>query len=228
MTEQVDTTTETAGPHRRHQRQRRGRRARSRACSSRRVATTSRSASPCSPAAAPACATSCSSTSAPSTATWSPTSTASSVVVDRMSVPYLNGADDRLRRHDREAGLHDRQPQRRPAPAPAATPSTEPPGPARSQGSEDPRRLTARGPSAVRSLRGGSRTPRVRAAISPGAGAAPRRAGRPPRRPRCEAWAGRAGSPRSGCSATVWIASRRTAPAARASEVIRAVVEGSS
>ena len=34
------------------------------------------------------------------------------VVVDRMSVPYLNGADDRLRRHHREAGLHDRQPQR--------------------------------------------------------------------------------------------------------------------
>ena len=34
------------------------------------------------------------------------------VVVDRMSVPYLNGADDRLRRHHREAGLHDRQPER--------------------------------------------------------------------------------------------------------------------
>ena len=34
------------------------------------------------------------------------------VVVDRMSVPYLDRRDDRLRRHDREAGLHDRQPQR--------------------------------------------------------------------------------------------------------------------
>ena len=29
-----------------------------------------------------------------------------------MSVPYLNGADDRLRRHHREAGLHHRQPER--------------------------------------------------------------------------------------------------------------------
>ena len=34
------------------------------------------------------------------------------VVVDRMSLPYLHGRHDRLRRHDREAGLHDRQPER--------------------------------------------------------------------------------------------------------------------
>ncbi len=34
------------------------------------------------------------------------------VVVDRMSVPYLMRRDDRLRRHHRAAGLHDRQPQR--------------------------------------------------------------------------------------------------------------------
>ena len=30
------------------------------------------------------------------------------VVTDRMSAPYLSGADDRLRRHDREAGVHHR------------------------------------------------------------------------------------------------------------------------
>ena len=35
------------------------------------------------------------------------------VVVDRMSVPVPRRRDDRLRRHDREAGLHDRQPERR-------------------------------------------------------------------------------------------------------------------
>ena len=35
------------------------------------------------------------------------------VGVDRMSAPYLQGAVDRLRRHHREAGLHDRQPERR-------------------------------------------------------------------------------------------------------------------
>ena len=34
------------------------------------------------------------------------------LVVDRMSLPYLGGATHRLRRHDREAGLHDRQPER--------------------------------------------------------------------------------------------------------------------
>ena len=34
------------------------------------------------------------------------------VVTDRMSAPYLGGASDRLRRHHREAGLHDRQPER--------------------------------------------------------------------------------------------------------------------
>ena len=35
-----------------------------------------------------------------------------SVVVDRMSVPYLNGAEIDFVDIDREAGLHDRQPQR--------------------------------------------------------------------------------------------------------------------
>ena len=34
------------------------------------------------------------------------------VVVDRMSAPYLGRRHHRLRRHDREAGLHDRQPER--------------------------------------------------------------------------------------------------------------------
>ena len=34
------------------------------------------------------------------------------VVVDRMSVPYLNGAMIDFVRLDREAGLHDRQPER--------------------------------------------------------------------------------------------------------------------
>ena len=57
------------------------------------------------------------------------------VVADRMCVPYLAGRDDRLRRLDREAGLHDRQPERRFDPAPAATPSAkprdDPPGSAR-------------------------------------------------------------------------------------------------
>ena len=48
-----------------------------------------------------------------------------SLAVDRMSAPYVEGAVDRLRRHHREAGLHDRQPERHAAPAPAATPSTE-------------------------------------------------------------------------------------------------------
>ena len=46
------------------------------AFSTRRVATTWRCASPCSPVAAPACATSSSSTSASSTVTSSPTGTA--------------------------------------------------------------------------------------------------------------------------------------------------------
>ena len=35
------------------------------------------------------------------------------VVVDRMSAPVPQRRVDRLRRHHREAGLHDRQPQRR-------------------------------------------------------------------------------------------------------------------
>ncbi len=35
------------------------------------------------------------------------------VVVDRMSAPVPRRRDDRLRRHHREAGLHDRQPERR-------------------------------------------------------------------------------------------------------------------
>ena len=34
------------------------------------------------------------------------------VVTDRMSAPVPDGRDHRLRRHDREAGLHDRQPER--------------------------------------------------------------------------------------------------------------------
>ena len=34
------------------------------------------------------------------------------VVVDRMRLAVPRGRDDRLRRHHREAGLHDRQPQR--------------------------------------------------------------------------------------------------------------------
>ncbi len=34
------------------------------------------------------------------------------LTVDRMSAPYVQGATHRLRRHHREAGLHDRQPQR--------------------------------------------------------------------------------------------------------------------
>jgi iron-sulfur cluster assembly accessory protein len=34
------------------------------------------------------------------------------VVTDKMSAPLPDGRDDRLRRHDREAGLHDRQPER--------------------------------------------------------------------------------------------------------------------
>ena len=34
------------------------------------------------------------------------------VVTDKMSAPYLSGATHRLRGHDREAGLHDRQPER--------------------------------------------------------------------------------------------------------------------
>ena len=42
----------------------------------------------------------------------SATSSGVEVVIDRMSAPYLDGATHRLRRHDREAGLHDRQPQR--------------------------------------------------------------------------------------------------------------------
>ena len=46
-----------------------------------------------------------------------------------MSEPYLDGRGDRLRRHHREAGLHDRQPERARAPAPAATRSTDPPVP---------------------------------------------------------------------------------------------------
>ena len=35
------------------------------------------------------------------------------VAVDRMSAPYVEGRCHRLRGHDREAGLHDRQPERR-------------------------------------------------------------------------------------------------------------------
>ena len=34
------------------------------------------------------------------------------LTIDRMSAPYVQGADDRLRRHHREAGLHHRQPER--------------------------------------------------------------------------------------------------------------------
>ena len=34
------------------------------------------------------------------------------VVTDKMSAPYLTRRDGRLRGHDREAGLHDRQPER--------------------------------------------------------------------------------------------------------------------
>ena len=34
------------------------------------------------------------------------------VVTDKMSAPYLSRRDHRLRGHDREAGLHDRQPER--------------------------------------------------------------------------------------------------------------------
>ena len=34
------------------------------------------------------------------------------VVTDRMSAPVPDGRHHRLRRHDREAGLHDRQPER--------------------------------------------------------------------------------------------------------------------
>ena len=34
------------------------------------------------------------------------------VIVDNMSVPYLDGATDRLQGHDPGAGLHDRQPER--------------------------------------------------------------------------------------------------------------------
>ena len=52
------------------------------------------------------------------------------VVVDRMSVPYLTGATiDFVDRID-APGLHHRQPQRAAAPAPAATRSTRPLGPA--------------------------------------------------------------------------------------------------
>ncbi len=47
------------------------------------------------------------------------------VVTDKMSRAVPDGRDDRLRGHHREAGLHDRQPERDRAPAPAATPSTD-------------------------------------------------------------------------------------------------------
>ena len=90
MTEQVDTAQDD--PHRRHQPQRRrgvqgeeparaGGSRRPRSC-----------ASPCSPAAAPACATSSSSTSGNLDGDVVTDFDGVSVVVDRMSVPYLNGA----------------------------------------------------------------------------------------------------------------------------------------
>ena len=73
-------------PHRRRRHQGQG------ACSSRRAAPTWRCGSPSSPAAAPACATSSSSTTARSTVTTSSDYDGFSLVVDRMSVPYLGGA----------------------------------------------------------------------------------------------------------------------------------------